>query len=223
MIREEHVGRLEVLAFAVVEIEDKVVLSDEVAGEEAEEAGGLINCVVGTLQFDEGSDGGLIVIDQEVFGPFEAGWEFVGCAEFFIAEPAAQAKAFEDLLKGGGIGEGSFEFFADLVAAVGRRSGGTDSELFGWRFEGEEVTFRGLLRRGLPGSSSGGRCLGANAKELTVFGEATVGGVEDEVDLVDAREGGFGAEFCKSPKEGLGVGDAELDFDFVRHGFKQKA
>ena len=54
-------GGLETLAFAVVEVEDEVVFGDEVAGVEAKEAGSLVDGLVGTLEFDEGTDGGLVV------------------------------------------------------------------------------------------------------------------------------------------------------------------
>ena len=64
-----------------------------------------------------------------------AGGEFVGGAVLFVAKPAFEAEPFEDFLEGGGVGEDDFDFFADLVAAVGKIS---DSELLGRRLEGED-------------------------------------------------------------------------------------
>ena len=146
---KEHVGGLEGLALAVVEVEEEVVFEDVVAGGEAKFAGGLIDGVAGAFEFDEGADGGFIVIDEEILGPLEAGGEAIGGAVFFVTEPAAEAEAFEDSLESVGVGEDGFEFFADFVAAVGRRSGGADGEFFGRGFEGEEkagnVSFGGGL------------------------------------------------------------------------------
>lgn len=83
--------RREGLAFAVVEVKDQVVFSDEVARMEAQKAGGLIDGVGGTFEFDVYTDGGFVVIDEEILGPFVFGGEFVGRAEFFVAEPTAEA------------------------------------------------------------------------------------------------------------------------------------
>lgn len=51
-----------------------------------------------------------------------------------------------------------------------------------------------------------------------MLGEAAVGGVEDEVVLVNARGRRFGAKFLERAKEGFGVVNGKLDFDFARHG-----
>jgi len=51
-----------------------------------------------------------------------------------------------------------------------------------------------------------------------VLGEAAVGRIEDEVEFVDARRNGFGAEFGERAEKRLGVVDVEFDFDFGRHG-----
>ena len=51
-----------------------------------------------------------------------------------------------------------------------------------------------------------------------MLGEAAVGGVEDEVLLVNAGGGGLGAEFFEGTEEGFGMVEAELDFGFARHG-----
>jgi hypothetical protein len=230
--REEHVGGREVLTLAIVQIEDKVVFGDEVARVETELVGGQVDGMVGTFEFDKGANGGFIEVDQEIIGPFEASGKVVGSAVLFVAEPAAQAETFEDFLEGGSVGEDSLEFLADLVATIGWRGSGNDGELFGRRFEGEEVTDgRQFGRRLLPFclcrggtedangkvSVPGGR-FGANAKELAVFGQASIGSVEEEVVLVDARRDGRGAEFVEETEERFGVGDREFDFDFGRHG-----
>jgi len=221
--REEHVGGLEALALTVVQVEDEVILGDEVARVEAKLAGSLVDGVRRAFEFDEGADGGFVEVNQEIFGPFEACGEFVGSAEFFVAEPAAEAEAFEDFLESGSVSKGGLEFFADLVAAVRRRSGGADGELFGRRFEGEQVALGGGFAgfsggELLPFCFCGGRGgFGTDAEELTVFGQATVGGVEDEVAFVDAGGDGFGTEFRESAEEGFGVGDVEFDFDLGRH------
>jgi hypothetical protein len=60
---EEHVGGTEILALAVVQIQDEVVLGDEIARMKTEKARGLINGSVRAFQFDEGADGSLVVID----------------------------------------------------------------------------------------------------------------------------------------------------------------
>jgi hypothetical protein len=88
--------------------------------------------------------------------------------------------------------------------------------LFGRRFKGKQVARGCFGGRLLPFCGSGGR-FGADAQELTVLGEAPVGGVEEQVEFVDARRDGLGAEFGEISKEGFGVEDAELDFDFRRH------
>ena len=131
------------MALAIVEVEDEVVFGDEVAGMKAEEAGSLVNGSGRPLEFDEGADGGFVVVDEEILGPMIAGREFVGSAELFVAEPATKAEAFEDFLQGGSVGENGFQFFADLVATIGRRCSGPNGELLGRRFEGEQVALSG--------------------------------------------------------------------------------
>ena len=46
----------------------------------------------------------------------------------------------------------------------------------------------------------------ANAEELTVLGEATVGGVEEQIGFVEARDGQDRAEAFQLGLEGLWVG-----------------
>jgi hypothetical protein len=217
------VGGREVLALAVVEVEDQVVFGDEVTGVEAEKPGCLVDGVVRAFELDEGTDGGFVVIDEQVFSPFVAGRKFVGGAEFFVAEPAAEAETFEDFFEGVGIGEDSFQFFADFVAAMGWGSGWDYGELFGRRFECEEVTDGGLFGGRLVPFCGSGRGLGTDAQELAVLGETAVGGVEEEVEFVDTKGGGLGAEFGEHAEEGFGVEDAELDFDLGRHGGRRIA
>ena len=173
-LREKHVGGLEILTLAVVEVENQVVLGDEVARVKTEEAGGLIDGVMGTFEFNEGADGGFIEVDEQAFSPFVAGWEGVGSAELFIPKPAAQAQSFKDSLHRGGIIKGGLEFFADLVPAVGPRGGRADGELLGRGFESEEVASGRSFQRGLPpfclwGGFTRGD-FGANAEKLAVFG-----------------------------------------------------
>jgi len=139
------VGRLEALAFAIVDIEDEVVLEDVIVVGVAEFACGAVDGVGRAFEFDEGTDGGLVKVDDQAAGPFVAGGEFVGGAVLFVAEPAFEAQAFEDFLEGGGIGEDDFNFFADFVAAVRKIS---DGELFGRGFEGEDDTGGGFPFRG---------------------------------------------------------------------------
>jgi hypothetical protein len=212
---EEHVGGLEALTLAVVEVEDEVVLEDVVVGGKAKFTGGLVDGVAGAFKFDESANGGFVEVDEEIFGPLEAGGKTEGGAVLFIAEPAAQAEAFKDFLEGGGLGDDHFNFFADLVAAVGRRSGGTDGELFGRAFEGEENAGGGFFGGEL--LPCRGEGFSADAEELAVLGETTFGSVEDEVVLVDARGDGVSAEFLQKTEEGFGVGDSKFDFGFARH------
>ena len=136
---------LEVLALAVVEVEDEVVLEDIVGGGKAEFAGGLVDGVAGAFELDEGADRSFVEVDEKVFGPFEAGGEAVGGAVLFVAEPAAEAKTFKDSLEGGAVSEDGFEFLADLVATVGGRSGRADGEFLGRALEGEEDPGRGFF------------------------------------------------------------------------------
>jgi hypothetical protein len=211
---EEHVGGGLVAAAAVVEVEDEIVFGDEVAREEAEFGGGAIYGGWWTLQLDEGACGGFGQFDQEAGGPFMARGKFVRGAEFFVAEPAAKAEAFEDFLECGCVGEDEFGFFADFVAVLPRWR--VDGEGFGRGFEGEEIAGRRFAR----GFFFGRGRFGANAEELTVFGETTVGCVEEKIHFVDARGFGVdgdGAEAFQSAQEGFGIGDGQLDFDFLGH------
>ena len=105
---EKHMGGLEAAALAVVEVENEVVFQDVIGRGEAEFAGGLIDGGAGAFEFDEGADGGFVVVDDKIPGPFQAGRETVGGAVLFVAEPAAQAEAFEDFLEGVGVGEDGF-------------------------------------------------------------------------------------------------------------------
>ena len=50
-----------------------------------------------------------------------------------------------------------------------------------------------------------------------MLGEAAFGGVEDQVEFVDARGDRLGAEFGEETEKGFGGGNAELDFGFARH------
>lgn len=204
------------MALAVVEVEHEVVFEDVVVRRKAEGAGRLVDGWAGTFKFDEGADGGFVEIDDQVLGPFEAGGEAIGGAEFFVPEPSFKAEAFEDSLEGSGVGEEDFDLLADFVAMVGVRSGGADGELLGRRFESKERAGGRLFGGELLPFRRGG--FGADAEELTMLGEATVGGVEDEVVLVDTRGGGLGAEFFEGAEEGFGVGEADLDFGFAGHG-----
>ena len=214
-VGEEHVGGLEVLALAVVEIKEEIIFEDVVVGGEAEFAGGLINGVAGAFQLDESADGGFIEVNEEVAGPAEAGGQTIGGAVLFVAEPATEAEAFKNPLEGGGVGEDHFDFLANLVAAIEARGGGADGELLGRAFEGEKGAGRGLSGGGL--LPCRGRSFGTDAEELAVLGEPAVRGIEDDVVFVDARGGGFGAQFLEKAKKGFGAGDAELDFGFAGH------
>src|SRR5215469_400949 len=228
-LRKEHMGGLEILPFAVVEVEHQVVFQDVVAGGEAECAGSLIDGGAGTLQFHEVADGGFVEVDDQALGPGEASGEAVRSTEFLVAEPSFEPEAFEDALQGGRVGERQFDLLADLVATVGGGSGGgADGELVRRGFEGEEGTRPGFLglviAEGRPFEGARGarrRGCGADAKELAVFGKAAVGGVEDEVVFVNARRGGLGAEFFERAEKGFDVDDTELDFGFARHERKE--
>lgn len=116
---EKHVGGLDASFAAVFDVEDEVVFEDVVGRAEAEFGGGAIDRWGGAFELDEGADGSFVEFDQEVCGPFEARGKLISGAELFVAEPAAQAEAFEDFLQGGGFGDGEFGFFTDFVAAVG--------------------------------------------------------------------------------------------------------
>ena len=178
----------------------------------------------GTFELDVHTDGSFVVIDQEIVGPFVFGGEFVGRAEFFVAEPTAEAEAFEDFLESGGFEESRFEFFADFVAFIRRWGGRADGKLFGRRFESEEIALGGRFRGrlfpfciGCFRGFSGGGGFRADAEELAVFGEAAVRGVKDKVHFMNAGRDRLSAEFGQGAQEGFGVGDAELDFDLGRH------
>ena len=215
---EEHVGRLDVAAAAVVEIEDKVVFEDVVGAVIAELVRGLINGGAGALEFDKGADGGFVEVDEKVLGPFEAARETVRRAELFVAEPAFEAEPLEDFLEGVGIGEDKFDFFADFVTPVRRRAGGADGELVRRAFEGEEGAHGGLFGAGVARGGLRSERFGADAEELAVLGEAAVGGVEDKVEFVSPGREGLGTELFESADEGLRVVDFELDLSFAGHG-----
>ena len=149
-------GGLEVLALAVVEVEDEVVFQDIVAGRKAEFAGGLVNGGARAFELGEGTDGGFVEIDDEVFGPFQAGGETVGGTEFFVAEPAFEAQTFEDFLKRSGIGEDDFDLLADFVAVFGVGSDRADGELLGRGFEGKEGAGGGVFGGGFALGFGGG-------------------------------------------------------------------
>ena len=213
---EEHVGGLEALALAIVDIEDEVVLEDIIARGVAKIFGGAVDGVGGTFELDVGTDGSLVEVDDEIPGPFLAGRKLIGSAVFFVSEPTFEAESFEDLLEGGGVGQDHLGFFADFVATAGVVREFTDGELLGRGFEGEDHAGSGFA--GGPLLFSGGcRGFGADAKELTVLGEAAVGCVEDHVVLVDAGGGRLGPELGESAEKRFGIGDVEFDFGFARH------
>jgi hypothetical protein len=141
------------------------------------------------------------------------GGEFVGGTEFLIAEPAAEAQAFKDLLKCRRIVEDELDFFANLVVTVRWRSGSAYGEPVGRGFESEEGA-----RSGIP--LGGGWSLGADAQELPMLGESAIGGIEDEIQFVSAGDRGLGAEFGEEAEKGFGAVDFKLDFCFARHGKK---
>lgn len=151
---------------------------------------------MGAFELNEGTDGGLVEIDEEICGPSVAGGKFIGSAEFFVTKPAAKAESFEDLLESWGVSKDGFQFFADFVMPTGSGRDSANGELFGGRFEGEQIAFRGFPGGSfLPFSSRGGR-LGADPEELAVFGKATVGSVEEEIQFVDARGDRLCAVLC---------------------------
>lgn len=207
------------MAFAVVEVEDKIVLGNEVARRKAQGPGGLVDGRARAFQFDKGADRRFIVIEDQAVSPFETGGKAEGGAELFVAEPTLEAKPLEDSLKGRGVGQDEFDFLADLVASVLRWASGADGELFRWGLEGEEGTRgRFLSGRLLP---CGGRGFGADAEELTVLGKAAVRGIEEEVVLVDPGAGRFDTELFEGSEEGRGVVKTDLDFGFARHAGKR--
>jgi hypothetical protein len=212
------VGRLDVAAAAVLEIEDKVVFEDVVGAVVAEFMCGLINGGARALEFDKGADRGFVEVDEKVLGPFEAGGETKRRTELFVAEPAFEAEPLEDFLEGVGIGEDKFDFFADLMTAVRRRGGGADSELVRGAFESEEGADGGLFRAGVARGGLRSERFGADAEELAVLSEAAVGGVEDEVEFVSPGRDRLGPELFEGAEERLGVVDFELDLSLARHG-----
>jgi len=50
-----------------------------------------------------------------------------------------------------------------------------------------------------------------------MLSEATIGGVEDEIEFMSARDGRLRAKLGEPPKESFVVVDFELDFGFARH------
>ena len=208
---EEHVARSDTAAAAVVQVEDQVIFKDEVLDGVAEFAGGAVDGVAGTFEFDEGADRSFVELDEETLSPGVAGGKFVGGAEFFVTEPAAESEAFKDFLESRGVRENELDFFADFVVAFSGSGGRTDGQLVRGGFEGEQ----GARRRFLAGGDSD---LGTDAEELTMLGEATIGGVEDEIEFMGARNGRLRAKLGETPKESFVVVDFELDFGFARHG-----
>jgi hypothetical protein len=51
-----------------------------------------------------------------------------------------------------------------------------------------------------------------------MLGEATIGGVEDEIEFMSARNVRLRAKLGETPKESFVVVDFQLDFGFARHG-----
>ena len=51
-----------------------------------------------------------------------------------------------------------------------------------------------------------------------MLGEATIGGVKDEIEFMRARNGRLRVKLGETPKECFVVVDFELDFGFARHG-----
>ncbi len=156
-------------------------------------------------------------------GPGFGGWELIGGAEFFVAEPAAHAEAFEDFGEVGRVGDLGFYFFADFVGAGDGTwissavvaSGVGRLKVRIWRSAGvgvfavvatEELSGScGLFNFSMPWRGGG---FGAEAEELTVLGESAVGSVEDDVVFVDAAGSGadrFGAETFQDALEGFDV------------------
>jgi hypothetical protein len=208
---EEHVTGGDATTATVVEVEDEVVFKDEVLGGVAEFASGAVDGGTGALQFDEDAHGSFVEFDEEILGPGVSGGKLVGGAEFFVTEPAAEAETFKDFLEGGGVVEDQFDLLADFVTALGGTGGGTNGELVRRGFEGEKGSRSTFL-------IGGGGSFCADAKELTVLGEPTVGGVEDEIEFMGAGSGGFGAKFGEETKKGFSIVDLELDFSFASHG-----
>ena len=76
-------GRLEIAAAAVVEIEDEIVFEHVVTAVVAKFARRPIYRGTGALEFHESANGCFVEIDHEALGPFEAGRKPVGGAIFF--------------------------------------------------------------------------------------------------------------------------------------------
>ncbi len=88
---EEHVAGRDVATTAIVEIEDEIVFEDEILGGVTEFPRGAVDGVARAFEFDEGANGGFIEFNEKILGPGVARGEFVRGAEFFVAEPAAEA------------------------------------------------------------------------------------------------------------------------------------
>src|SRR6202008_1860860 len=58
---------------------------------------------------------------------------------------------------------------------------------------------------------------GTDAQQLTVFGQATIGSIEDKVKFVGTRRDRLRAYFSESAKERFWILDAQFDFDFGWH------
>ena len=190
----------------MIEVESGVVAEDVVGGREAELAGGEVNGLGRSLEFGERADGSFVEFDEEAGGPGERGGKGVGSAELFVAETGIEAEAGEDFLKRGGVGDVEFGFFANFVTAIGEGGGieGGDGAL----------ESKNPARRGVAGEGS----FGADAEELAMILETRVGSVEEDVGFVEAGDANFGAEESERVLKGEGIGEAELDFDFVGHG-----
>jgi hypothetical protein len=210
---KEHVAWWFAAATTVVKVENEIVFEDEILDGIAQFTCRTVDGIAGAFELDKGADGSFVELDEEALGPRVAGGEFVGGTEFLIAKPASEPEAFKDSLKRRSIAEDHLDFFANLVVTVRWGRGGSDGELFGWGFEGEQGPRSGILL-------CEGRSLGADAQELTVLGESAIGGVEDHIQFVSAGDARRGADFGEKAKEGFGVIDFELDFCFARHGEK---
>ncbi len=123
---EEHVAWGDTAAATVVQVQDQVIFKDEVLDRVAEFAGGAVDGVAGAFELDEGADRSFVELDEETLSPGMAGGKLVGGAEFFVTEPAAEAKAFKDFLESRGVRENELDFFADFVVAFSGRGGRTD-------------------------------------------------------------------------------------------------
>ena len=213
---EKHMARLLAPSAALFEVEGEIVFEDVVAFGFEE----LLRCAVdglgGPFELKERADGRLVEFEEEALGPIRTSRKAVRRAVFFVTEPAGHTEAFEDLGECGGVRDLEFEFVADLVTAA----------RFGFR------QVRGGGRRALEGKDGAGRPIsfgsgisawrfGAHAEELTVFREATLGRVEDDVLFVDAATVGRDRASPQALEDALqrfSVAHWQFDFSFARHG-----